>query len=42
MIKRIKSNNKITDINNLSEKEIKDLVIKIANKLNLEIKSKDN
>ena len=37
MIKRIKPSNKDININKLSNKELKDLVIRIAKKLDLEI-----
>ena len=39
MIKRIKTKKEI-NINKLSDKELKDLVIKIANKFNLEVSEK--
>jgi hypothetical protein len=40
MIKKIQPIKKEININNLSKEELKDLIIKIANKLNLEIKEK--
>jgi len=40
MIKRIQTNKKEININKLSEQELKDLVVKIADKLSLEIKEK--
>ena len=42
MIKRLKKEKQKIDINSLSEKELKDLIIRIAKKLGLEFKNKSN
>ena len=41
MIKRIKNSKNKINIDKLSEKELKELTIKIANKLNLEVSEKE-